>query len=732
MTRFAATPALLLLAALAGPAREALAQYPPEVRGQVLDASSASGIPGAEVSLGDGAKATTGSDGWFALRALRPGRAELRVRRVGYAPHRRAIDLANGRTETLVIQLTAIPLELPALETRVERSADAGVTVIDRERIERTGSADLGEVLQQEAGLVVSRRGGPGSPATVSIRGSDAGQVLVLIDGVPLNDPLTGQADLSLVTLGAIERITVLRGAQSARYGARALGGAIVVDRRRARQLEVEASLGAGRWGTRHAAGRLAAGGATGRVSAALGGEWREFGGGFTVDLPVERGGGTGSRNNADAGALTLDGSVGIDGPRFGGRVHAELFDVSRGMPGTVVQPSLSGRQSQERVGVSAEGRARLGSGAATLGLTVQRQNATFADPTPPFGVAYNQRTRSTTVHATATVVHALAGGDVSAGIEARRVGVESNTLSAGAGEATRFAGVWTALRPPALARGRWQIEAGAGVRADVFSLTRGAVVSPQVSLALRRGLLGAELRWARGYNPPSLADLFFQEGVQVQPNPELEPERVRSEWSVTAAARDLPVGPFRAELSIAAYTANVSGMIVWSPDFRYVWSPDNFDVDRRGAEVTARIAAPAGRIALSGAAARTDVRYAGPVLSGQVVYRPRWNATLAADARVIGIEAGLGYRYVGARPTGIGSSLNQLDPIHLLDLRLAREVPLGGFQVRARVLVENLLGSREGMLVDYPFPGRLVRAELAIRRGVPGPFLSTRPSGES
>ncbi len=731
MIRFPAIP-MLLLAALCGAAGEALAQYPPEVRGKIIDAGSGSGIPGAEVSLGDGTKATTGSDGWFALRALRPGRAELMVRRVGYAPHRRAIELANGRTETLVIRLTAIPFELPALETRVERAPDAGVTVIDRERIERTGSADLGEMLRQEPGLVVSRRGGPGSPATVSIRGSDAGQVLVLIDGVPLNDPLTGEADLSLVTLGAIERITVLRGAQSARYGARALGGAIVVERRQARRLEVEATLGAGRWGTRHAAGRLAAGGAPGGVSAALGGEWREFGGGFPVDLPVERGGGTGSRNNADTGALTLDGSVGIDGQRFGGRIHAELFDVSRGMPGTVVQPSMSGRQSQQRVGVAAEGRARLGSGAATLGLTVQRQNATFADPTPPFGVAYDQRTRATTVHATATVVHALAGGDVSAGVEVRRVGVESNTLSAGAGDATRFAGVWTALRPPALASGRWQIEAGGGVRADVLSLTRGAVVSPQMSVGLRRGHLGAELRWARGYNPPSLADLFFQEGVQVQPNPDLEPERVRSEWSVTAAARDLPVGPFRAELLIAAYTADVRGMIIWSPDFRYVWSPDNFDVDRRGAEVTARIAAPAGRIALSGSAARTDVRYTGPVLSGQVIYRPRWNATLAAEGRLIGIDAGLGYRYVGARPTGIGSSLNQLDALHLLDLRIAREVPLGGVQVRARVLVENLLDAREGMLVDYPFPGRLLRADLTILRGDRGPSLSTHPSGES
>src|SRR5690606_40164290 len=104
------------------------------------------------------------------------------------------------------------------------RDWSSDVCSSDLSAIERSGARTAGDVIRAVPGAVV-RATSPGGPQTVSIRGSGEDAVLVLVDGVPLNDPVTGEADLSTVPAGAIESVAVLPGAQSARYGARAEAG---------------------------------------------------------------------------------------------------------------------------------------------------------------------------------------------------------------------------------------------------------------------------------------------------------------------------------------------------------------------------------------------------------------------------------------------------------------------------------------------------------------------------
>ena len=107
--------------------------------------------------------------------------------------------------------------------------ASASVAVVTAEEIAARGATRLDEVLQDVVGLHVVSSGSAGSLSSASIRGSEASQVLVLIDGVRLNSPQYGQFDLNQlpVALNEIERIEVLRGAASALYGSNALGGVI-------------------------------------------------------------------------------------------------------------------------------------------------------------------------------------------------------------------------------------------------------------------------------------------------------------------------------------------------------------------------------------------------------------------------------------------------------------------------------------------------------------------------
>ena len=101
----------------------------------------------------------------------------------------------------------------------------ASTEIIDVDAI-RDQVSDLSDLLQAAAGVRITSFGGVGRSATVSIRGASGKQVLVLLDGVPLN--ITGEAaDLSTIPLDQLESVEITRGGSSAIYGGSASGGVI-------------------------------------------------------------------------------------------------------------------------------------------------------------------------------------------------------------------------------------------------------------------------------------------------------------------------------------------------------------------------------------------------------------------------------------------------------------------------------------------------------------------------
>jgi outer membrane cobalamin receptor len=660
----------------------------------------------------------TGTDGAFVLRALKPGPAQVTVRRVGYAPVAHDVDLINGSASSLTVLLTASPVQLAEVTATAAPAGAGGVTSIDRVAIEQSGAGDLADILQQQGGVVVTRAGGPGSPATASIRGSSANQVLVLVDGVPQNQAVSGSADLSLVRLDNVEKISVVRGAQSARYGQQALGGAIVVETRRPLGVEARADVGAGSYGARALSGRASVGrSSAGGLAASVSGAWNDFAGDFPYDIPPERGGGTGVRLNSAARDLSLNGAMTWTGTTAEARVRGEYFDVVRGMPGTVVQPSLTGHQTQQRYGAGIDGSMRFGPATASASVSLQRQDATFADSAPPFSAPYIDQNQADVFLADAGAARMVGTWDLSAGAQFQRMGISGTALSQGAPATTYYGGVRFAARAPVIT-GAWALDANAALRVDGSSVMHQWYASPQVGALLRHDWWSAELRWAQAYNPPTLGDLYFQEGVQVRPNPLLAPERVKSEFSLFLEGRQVGPASLNANVGLNLFVADISGMILWSPDFRYIWSPNNFDVNRRGGELNLHLAPQGSHVAIAGGVALASVTYDNPVITGQVVYRPLWSAFTSVDASVLGFEGGLAYRYAGTRRTAMGTDLNSLPPVHLLDFRVSRSIPIGGMVVRARFAIDNVIGTRTGMLVDFPLPGRLLRFDLSLRYG--------------
>ena len=134
---------------------------------------------------------------------------------------------------------TVVPLhEVVVTATRVPTDVEnipAGVSVVDRETMQIRDYNTLVDALSALPGLRVAQSGGPGGNASVFIRGTNSDHVLVLIDGMPINDASGAGAafNFGVDTLGDIERIEVVRGPMAAVYGSNAIGGVINLITRR-------------------------------------------------------------------------------------------------------------------------------------------------------------------------------------------------------------------------------------------------------------------------------------------------------------------------------------------------------------------------------------------------------------------------------------------------------------------------------------------------------------------
>ncbi|UCB57242.1 MAG: TonB-dependent receptor [Candidatus Omnitrophota bacterium] len=102
-------------------------------------------------------------------------------------------------------------------------------SVITAQDLEKSGKKSVGEVLRNVPGVSVMQSGAFGGTSSIYVRGSKPGHTLVMIDGVEVNDPISarGYFDFAHLTTNNIERIEIVRGAQSTLYGSKAIGGVV-------------------------------------------------------------------------------------------------------------------------------------------------------------------------------------------------------------------------------------------------------------------------------------------------------------------------------------------------------------------------------------------------------------------------------------------------------------------------------------------------------------------------
>ena len=103
----------------------------------------------------------------------------------------------------------------------------APVSVLTDADIEARGQSLIADLLRTIPGAAVNRSGPQGSLTQLRLRGSEGNHVLVLVDGVEVSNPNTGEFDFGSLRAEDVERIEVLRGEQSALWGSDAIGGVV-------------------------------------------------------------------------------------------------------------------------------------------------------------------------------------------------------------------------------------------------------------------------------------------------------------------------------------------------------------------------------------------------------------------------------------------------------------------------------------------------------------------------
>ncbi len=132
-----------------------------------------------------------------------------------------------AQQDTMVYRIDDIVVK----ENRIQLSASkkpGSVLIIGKESIRRSSAASIPDILNFQPGIDIRSRGANGIQSDPGIRGSTFDQVLILVDGIRMNDPQTGHHSLNLpVDLSAVDHIEVYKGPSARVFGQDAYAGAI-------------------------------------------------------------------------------------------------------------------------------------------------------------------------------------------------------------------------------------------------------------------------------------------------------------------------------------------------------------------------------------------------------------------------------------------------------------------------------------------------------------------------
>ena len=630
-----------------------------------------------------------------------------------------------GALPAMRVDLPAITVEAPQPVSPAVPDA-ARTTVLDSVAIARSGAASVDDLLSLRSGAFVKQYGASGL-ATASLRGTGASRTVVLLDGLRLSDPQSGQIDLSLLPTLLIESATVQHGAGSARSGSGSLGGTVRLQTLRAsNRTTVRVRGGGGAFGERQ--GSAVVSGGSGRWSGLVAARRYASAGDFSYRNEFLFPPRSVEREGADIQTTTVYSRATWDGARdaaaSAGPPAAPRWTVAtwvtrsdRGLPGPASASSSDARQRDRLGRLWIDGTVPLGGGllgGSTLDLQAQTHLSSLRYTNAITGTDRTSRTQSV---------------DVTAGIglPPTSTGTLEVGLSGGYDRASVNDGV-DQFEAAATADGRLRagpllVEPALRLDATWLDGSTTLVPTPRLGVSLRpfedeRVVVKALL--ARAFRVPTFNERYYEPGG----NPDLEPE---DGWSADLGVRSRLSRPgWTVQAEVTGYTSRLTDQIVWRPSFVtngvQVWRPGNvgavrtwgLDLSMRGrVQVADAVGLRLGAV-FTHTRAENRANRLSPAYGAQLPYVPPQQLKLWGGLAWNGLSVDLSGRLVGPRFYSSDES-QRLAPYQVVDLRAGYRFSLAGANLTAHVQVDNLLDERYQVVRLYPMPPRHVSASVTV-----------------
>jgi outer membrane cobalamin receptor len=700
--RTAAAACLVLLLACAASAAT--------LHGVVVDAVTGQPIPYATVIVpGTELNAVADASGAFKL-VLGAGteRVPLVVSSVGY-DEKRYDNLDATRQATLFLrpspvhlkEITVTAFRTPSL---VERSGPVSVTEAGDSAA--GGLTSVAELLRGSPSILMKDYG---NLAIVGLRGADAEQTLVLLDGVRLNSAQDNLFDLTTLPLSLARRVEVVRGNNSALYGANSIGGLVNIIPPEPERLGAKANAGIGSFGKRYLqATHTNWSDPLGYVVAA---SLNRTGGSFTYRDTSDS---AHERTNSDINSQ----DVMAEGVYAQGRQRVSLlgeYNVTRrGEPGPTSWPADSARLDDYR------GIAHLSYGLEETDNS--RLEARFYHHQSwrhywnPDTLAWVNDTHVTTVSGITAkqTTHLAPWASAVAGLEGERaefrssaIGIPRRWTGSGWAEARLR---WNLFDITTMARFDWLNDSR---KQPDSTLTRSntRVVSPKLTLTWSGPVwLDLYASVGRSFRAPTFNELYWPADPWTRGNPQLKPE-----WATSVDLGASARSGSHVSGRLGLWNSITTNLIQWQPDSAYVYRPVNLDTAAiTGGEV--ELSLTTEHAGLSGNATYMLARSHGTDL----IYRPRLSFGLSPWAGWGIAKLGCDIRYTGRRYTTPDTlppdAGNSLPGYVLFDLGLSISPTFGEIAAALRGGIRNLLNRQYEVMRDYPVPGRNWYAEVELK----------------
>jgi outer membrane cobalamin receptor len=691
--------------------------------GRVTDAQTGEPVANANVVIAGSRFGTaTDLDGRFQIANIPVGSYVAQIRLIGYNAQEFPVVIAAGKTASLNVALKAEAVKFrevlvtatrePALSSEVA----VATQVISRAQIERAAAQNVGELLENSSGLFIKNNGYLGSLKTVSIRGANDNQVLILLDGQRLNQAQGLAPDLSDLPLHVIERVEIIRGGHSALYGTDAVGGVINLITRAANENDsisgqVNSSIGS--FGTRVVEANF--GQQLGRLNYLLAHNYTEGDGNFKFD---DLSGSRAVRANNDVlwhdAFLKLQYTVNPSALLSG---YLQFHDADRGAPGPLSFPSQSATQQDRswkyRLNYAQRFSSNFDLQAQTF-LFKFKQN--FDDPNPffPFNSEHKNDAYGVSLLANWRASNA---NKITTGYEFREDKINSTDV----GSQKRTTLSWFVQDQIKLPIRELvpnsQISLIPALRVDKFTDVD-AQLSPKLGLLYNyisgfqlvvRGSLG------RSFRLPSFNDLYWPPDPFAVGNPELAPEKgVGYDFGALLNFKAAGFWTFEANY----FHTRLKNLIIWGPREDGVFSPDNVQkADVAGVESRATFQTLGRLLNFSFEYNYLDAIDDSdePLRNGnQLIYRPQHKVDFNLALNFGRLELNGFWRVVGKRFSNPANSAF-LESYQRTDLAAGWNQPFIGGRLRLQLAVRNVFDDQTPIIDGFPVPGREYRTALGF-----------------